>query len=143
MTANKTVTTDLYLRVQQFYARQMHAQDSGRHDDYADTFTEDGVFAFGPGLEPAVGRETIRALLTDNSVVGGDDPVQVRHWFNQLVLEPRDDGAFDSRFYALVVNTRPGSTPEFVTSAFVHDVLLIDDDGILMRSRNLSPDHLA
>ena len=50
----------LQAEVQQFYARQMHLLDSGEADAWAETFTEDGVFAANAHPEPARGRETIR-----------------------------------------------------------------------------------
>ncbi|MEV7088435.1 nuclear transport factor 2 family protein [Streptomyces sp. NPDC093085] len=135
------VSADLYVRVRQFYARQMQALDGGRYDAYAASFTEDGTFVYSPDAEPAVGREVIHEELVRFHERFESDPMRQRHWFDHIVLEPADDGSLTATFYALVVNVRPGGTPEFVTSALVHDVLVEEEDGATrMRYRRIDSD---
>jgi actinorhodin biosynthesis protein ActVIA len=134
--------TDLYGRVQHFYAVQMQALDDRRFDRYAATFTADGRFQHTPGTPAAEGRAAIVDVLVEFHRRFDDDPVRRRHWFNHIVLEPRDDGAFDSTVYALVVTVRPGAKhPDIGPSCVVHDVLELRDGELLMRSRQVDHDH--
>ncbi|MFF0573816.1 nuclear transport factor 2 family protein [Streptosporangium saharense] len=133
-----TVPPDLYARIQQFHATQMHALDGGEFDAYAATFTEDGEFRHTPGRAPARTREGIaEELRAFHRERFADDPVQRRHWFNMLRVEPRSDGEIHATFYVLVVATRPGvRQPEIAPSCVVHDVIVDDpEDGLLLRSR--------
>ncbi|WP_234327759.1 hypothetical protein [Streptomyces sp. NRRL F-2664] len=69
------------------------------------------------------------------------DPVQRRHWFNMIDLSPREDGAFDAVFYALVLTVRPGiKEPEVGPSCLVRDVLEIEDGRVRNRSRRVEHD---
>ncbi|MEU6714060.1 nuclear transport factor 2 family protein [Nonomuraea sp. NPDC046802] len=128
---------ELYSRVQQFYAEQMHALDGGRFDAYAATFTEDGEFRHTPGRPPARTRAGIAEELTAfHRERFGGERVQRRHWFGMVRLDPRPDGEIHSHFYALIVTTRPGArVPETAPSCVVHDVLVDDGGRLLLRSR--------
>ncbi|MGW2560893.1 nuclear transport factor 2 family protein [Streptomyces sp. NPDC001514] len=137
------VGTDLYALVQHFYGRQMQALDAGRFEEYAATFTADGTFQHTPGTEPARTRPGILAELHAFHEKYKDDPVQRRHYFNQIVLDPLPDGSYRSTVYALIVRIRPGERPEVWPSCVVHDVLVVDGDRVLMRSRRVSYDQLA
>ncbi|MFD7708259.1 nuclear transport factor 2 family protein [Streptomyces sp. NPDC059785] len=137
------VPDGLLVRVQHFYAHQMQALDSGRFEDYAATFTKDGVFQHTPDADPAVGRDGIVAELTAFHARFEGDPVRRRHWFNHIALTPRDDGSYASRVYALVVTVRPGvKQPSIAPSCVVHDVLEIEDDTVLTRSRRVEHDQM-
>ncbi|MCZ2526334.1 nuclear transport factor 2 family protein [Streptomyces sp. NPDC059506] len=134
------VPPELYARVQHFYAHQMQHLDGLRFDEYAATFTEDGVFQHSPDAEPARGRDGIVRELVEFHRRFEGDPVQRRHWFNHIALEPADDGALRSTVYALVVTVRPGGRPETAPSCVVHDVLTDGPDGLLLRSRRITHD---
>lgn len=142
MTAT-AVRTDVYAQVQHFYAHQMQALDGGRFTDYAATFTEDGTFQHSPGAEPAVGRAGIVAELEAFHKRFDGDPVQRRHWFNHVALEPQADGSLRSTVYALVVTVRPGGRPEIAPSCVVHDVLAVTEEGVRTRSRLVTHDQLS
>ncbi|MEU5420540.1 nuclear transport factor 2 family protein [Streptomyces sp. NPDC001407] len=136
----QAVDERLHSRVTQFYARQMQALDAGRFEEYAGTFTEDGVFQHTPGTEPARTREGILAELREFNKKYVADPVQRRHYFGQLLLEPQDDGTLRSTVYALIVRTRSGERPEVWPSCVVHDVITADDETVLLKSRHVSYD---
>ncbi|GHH70754.1 hypothetical protein GCM10018781_31010 [Kitasatospora indigofera] len=136
------VRTDLYAQVQHFYAHQMQALDGGRFEEYAATFTPDGSFQHSPGAEPAVGRAGIVHELVEFHKRFEGDPVQRRHWFNHIALEPQPDGSVRSTVYALVVTVRPGGKPEIAPSCVVHDVLEVDGEGVLLRSRLVTHDQM-
>ncbi|MEU3823936.1 nuclear transport factor 2 family protein [Streptomyces sp. SID486] len=142
MTAT-AVRTDVYAQVQHFYAHQMQALDGGRFTEYAATFTEDGTFQHSPAAEPAVGRAGIVAELERFHERFEGDPVQRRHWFNHIALEPQADGSLRSTVYALVVTVRPGGKPEIAPSCVVHDVLVVTEEGVHTRSRLVTHDQLA
>ncbi|MCH0540299.1 nuclear transport factor 2 family protein [Streptomyces sp. MUM 203J] len=136
------VSTELYTRVQHFYAHQMQHLDAGRFEDYVATFTEDGEFQHSPSAEPAVTRPAILNELIEFHRRFDNDPVQRRHWFNHIALEPRQDGSIRSTVYALVVTTRPGGKPDLAPSCVVHDVLVDGPEGLQMKSRTVSHDQL-
>ena len=141
MTSTDT-RTDRYAEVQQFYARQMQLLDSGQFEAYAETFTEDGEFRHTPGRPPARTRAGITRELHEFHERFANDPVQRRHWFNMINLEPQDDGSVLSTVYALVVTTRPGGKPAIAPSCVVHDVLVWVDGAPLNRSRRVEHDQL-
>lgn len=132
--------TDPYTAVQHFYARQMQALDARDLQGYADTFTEDATFAHTPGREPARNRDGIVADLHEFHRKFDTDPLQRRHWFNQIVLDAQPDGSLAATVYALVVDTRPEQRPQITASCVVHDVLVRDGDTFLTRSRTIEYD---
>ncbi|EMD26160.1 nuclear transport factor 2 family protein [Amycolatopsis azurea] len=134
--------TDLYAEVQQFYARQMQLLDGGAFEAYAETFTEDGEFRHTPGREPARTRAGISAELHEFHKRFDDDPVQRRHWFGMMNLEPQDDDTIRATVYALVVTTRPGGKPAIAPSCVVYDVLVWEDGELFNRSRRVEHDQL-
>jgi actinorhodin biosynthesis protein ActVIA len=135
--------TELYADVQQFYARQVQLLDGGLFEAYADTFTEDGEFRHTPGREAARGRQQIVRELYEFHERFADDPVQRRHWFNMVNLEPQQDGSVRSTLYALVVTVRPDAKPVLAPSCVVHDVLVRVDGELRNRSRRVEHDRVA
>lgn len=143
MTSTSTLPmTDLYSQAQHFYARQMQALDDSRFEEYAATFTEDGSFQHTPTVPPAVTRTGIVAELVAFNKKYEGDPVRRRHWFNQIILEPRPDGGIASTVYAMIVRIRPGERPEIWPHCVLHDTLVVEDGGILMRSRVVTYDEM-
>jgi actinorhodin biosynthesis protein ActVIA len=126
----------LYAEVMQHHAVQMQALDSGKFEEYAATFTEDGEFRHTPGRAPARGRAGIVTELYEFHERFADDPVQRRHWFGMLAVSVLDDEAVQADFYTLVVTTRPEQKPVIAPSCTVRDVLVRDGGGrLLTRSR--------
>ncbi|NDZ79372.1 nuclear transport factor 2 family protein [Streptomyces sp. SID10853] len=128
-----------YARVQHFYAAQMQQLDARDVIGYAGTFTEDAEFAHTPGRPASRTRAGIVEDLTDFHRKFEDDPMQRRHVVGMIRLEPLDDGALKATAYCLVVKTRPGQEPVFV-SCVMHDVLVEEDGLLLNRSRHVSYD---
>lgn len=59
------------------------------------------------------------------------------------MLDPQADGSVRSTAYVLVVRTTPGTAqPEIWPSCQINDVLEVEGDRILMRSRVVTYDHL-
>jgi actinorhodin biosynthesis protein ActVIA len=137
-------TALLYAEVMQHHAVQMQALDALRFEDYAATFTEDGVFRHTPGREPARGRGGIVADLVEFHERVANDPVQRRHWFSMLAIKVLDDGAVQADFYTLVVTVRPEQKPVLAPSCTVRDILVRAEDGrLLNRSRWVEHDRVA
>ncbi|MGW0792639.1 nuclear transport factor 2 family protein [Streptomyces sp. NPDC002911] len=136
------VTSDLYAQVLHFYAHQMQHLDARRFEEYAASFTEDGVFQHSPGAEPAVSRPAIVRELVEFHEKYDAATVRRRHWFNQVALEAQPDGTVRSTAYALVVTVRPDSKPEITPSCLVHDTLVIDGGEIRLKSRLITHDQV-
>ncbi|WP_116041454.1 nuclear transport factor 2 family protein [Amycolatopsis palatopharyngis] len=135
--------TDLYVEIQQFYATQVQYLDALRFEEFADTFTEDGVFGHVRGAPAAHGRAGIVAALSEYQERRyGDDPTQRRHWFNMLKVMPQDDGSIVTSYYAVVLATKPGDPVALPTpSCSVQDVLVRQDGRLLAQEREVSADH--
>lgn len=142
MSITFSTTTDLYSEVQQFYAGQMQKLDGGDFEGYAATFTADGEFSHTPGSKPARTRTGIIDSLHEFHRRFENDPVQRRHWFNMISLNPRSDGTIHATFYALVITTRPGGKPDMAPHCVVRDVLVRQESGLLNRSRRVEHDQL-
>jgi actinorhodin biosynthesis protein ActVIA len=142
MTTTAVATTDLYARVQHFYARQMQALDGMRFEEFAATFTEDGVFHHMPGAEPFRTRAGILRELVSHQRRYEAEATQRRHWFNHLALERRGEDSLRVTAYVLVLGTRPGGTPEMMRSCVMHDDLAVTGGELLVTSRRISYDHL-
>lgn len=148
ITSSPTATisfTDLYVRVQQFYAGQVRQLDGMHADAFAATFTEDGLFNHAPGVPPLRGRHEIAGeMRAHQERVYGANPAQRRHWFNMLEIFPRADGSILTEYYALVLVTRPGErVPVVAPSCFVRDVLVLRDGELLTYQRKVVPDYAA
>ncbi|MFE7797823.1 nuclear transport factor 2 family protein [Nocardia sp. NPDC057440] len=132
--------TELYAEVQQFYADQMQRLDNRDIPGYAETFTEDAEFEHTPGRPPSRTRARIVADLVEFHKRFETDPMQRRHWFSMINLQPQEDGTIVSTAYCLVVKIRPGRAPEINPSTVVHDVLVRVDGNLLTRSRRVTHD---
>ena len=140
----ETVSPELYLRVQHFYARQMQSLDNGCFKEYADSFTPDGVFEHTPGAAPGRTPAGILAQIEESQRAQPVSDERKRHYFSQLVVEPLPDGRFNATSYALIIRIKPGrAAPEVRPSCVVHDVLAVDSDGIHVARRRIKYDHLA
>ncbi|MFE1321803.1 nuclear transport factor 2 family protein [Kitasatospora phosalacinea] len=142
--ASSAADSALQAEVQQFYAWQMHLLDSGEADAWAETFTEDGVFAANAHPEPARGRETIRTAAAKAAAQRAEEGVQVRHWLGMLDVRPQEDGSVVALSYALIVNTPLGGSPQVHLSTTCRDVLVRGEaGGWLVSDRQVKRDDLA
>ena len=133
----RQITAELYTLVQQFYARQTHALDSGDVKEFADTFTEDAVVRHSSDIPQAESRAEIVAVTEAYR----DAQESRRHYFNQLLLTPLPDDSVRATFYAMIVNTRRGEkVSEIRPSCQVEDILTVNEDVVLLRSRYISFD---
>jgi SnoaL-like protein len=134
--------TDTYRQVQQFYAHQMQLLDDGSVEQWAATFTEDGVFSANAHPEPTVGRADIAAAAGHAVAELKRTGVVRRHWLGMLTVRPLPDGAFFARCYALIVSTPKGGQAGVHLSTVCEDVLVRVGDEFLVRTRQVTRDDL-
>jgi hypothetical protein len=135
--------TGLYSRVQQFYAEQMQLLDLGAAQEWADTFTEDGVFAANGQPAPVRGRAAITAAVHATNERLAKEGVAHRHWLGMLTVRPQSDGTLKTRSYALVLEVPRGGDARIHRSTVCEDVLVPIDDSWQVRHRAVTRDDLA
>ena len=128
---------DLYLEVQRFYAGQLPLLERRRVDEFASTYTHDGVFEHASGLFKLEGREQI-AGGTNASLEHYGDKV-FRHWTNHLRVEPVGDEVH-AGFTAIVSVTDQDGRVTWEPSCTVNDILVRHEGRLLVRSRVLQHD---
>ncbi|MEV5336620.1 nuclear transport factor 2 family protein [Streptomyces werraensis] len=135
----------LYARVQQFYAEQVALLDEMRAEEFAATFTEDGVLSPSPAAPAARGRAAVAAALrAAHGRRFGSQPVRRRHRHDMLRVSVRPDGALHTRYCTLVTVTRPWDpVPVLGPSCAVEDLLVFRDGGLFVQERRVVPDHLS
>ena len=133
---------ELHARVRQFYAAQMRLLDSGKAEAWADTFTDDAVFAANAQGEPTRGRAAIAAAARRTCAELSAAGRIRRHWIGMSEVEPQDDGTVRVTSYALIVETEAGGSPQLRMSTTCDDVL-VDDGSLRVRHRFVARDDLA
>ncbi|MFG2885259.1 nuclear transport factor 2 family protein [Streptomyces sp. NPDC048297] len=98
--STKLVPGDLYLELQQFYALQQKILDRGDGEEWARTFTPDGVFQAADMPEPLVGREILVKAIERQT--GMHEGLILRHWVGQLTVEQLDDDTVRAQSYVMV-----------------------------------------
>lgn len=138
-----TDKTDLYSRVHHFYAEQMQLLDARSTDEWAATFTEDGVFAASGLPHPARGRAAIaegaRSIAAELARAG----IEHRHWLGMLTLNDGEGGTVRARCYALVIQIPRGGVPTIFRSTVCEDLLVPAGTSWLVRDRRVTRDDLA
>ncbi|MFE3323247.1 nuclear transport factor 2 family protein [Streptomyces sp. NPDC059176] len=141
-TAGSPVDSAVYLQVQQFYAHQMHALDSGDASAWAATFTPDGEFSANAHPEPVRGRDAIDAAALTTTTDLAERGVVRRHWLGMLDVSARGDGTLSTRAYALIVESPRNGRPDVRLSTLCEDVLVPDGAGWLVSCRRVTRDDL-
>ena len=118
------------LAIQQLYARYNHAIDSGKADAWAETFTEDGVFA-SSASGTTTGREALRAFATAFS-----SRLKARHWTNNLVLEATPDGA-KGTCYLMLLRLSEGQPASPIATGIYRDDLVKGAQGWRFAKRDV------
>lgn len=134
--------TDLYIEVQQFYGHQMQLLDAGLVEEWAGTFTEDGVFAANAHPEPSVGRAVIEAGARRAVEDLAARKLVRRHWLGMLDVEPVDADSVRVRSYAQVIETPIGGQTVVRLSTTCADLLVRLDGKWLVRERKVARDDL-
>lgn len=128
--------------IEQFYATQMQTIDGGDVDGWAETFTEDAVFASNGLPEPGRGREVIRSgagQLADRRAERG---AVHRHLTTGMAVTDRGDGSAFVRSYVLVLEILAGAVPTLHASTVLEDELVRTPSGWAVRHRQVLRDDL-
>lgn len=136
------VEADVYYQIQQFYAHQMQLLDRGATQEWANTFTEDGVFAANAQPEPATGRSVIATGAARASADFAAKGIQRRHWLGMVSATARDDGTVQAQAYALVLTTPKGGQAAIGVSTTMDDILVRENGEWKVRRRDVSRDDL-
>jgi len=139
-TISRQVGVETYAQILQFYAQHVQLLDGGFAEEWAEQFTEDGVFTQNVKPEPKRGRAAIAAGMrrgVDRIAASG---VTRRHWFGMVVADRLPDESVRTRYYALVFETPRGGRASVYLSTTGEDVLVRQDDRWLIRSRLVTHD---
>ncbi|OLZ71636.1 hypothetical protein AV521_12025 [Streptomyces sp. IMTB 2501] len=136
------VPGDLYLEIQQFYAVQLKILDRGDGEQWARTFTPDGIFQAADMPEPLVGREILTKAIELQTTK--HEGLVLRHWLGQLTVEQIDENTFRAQSYVMVYVT-PDRTLLSGEVHFRHHTLCDDelvrvDGSWLVRKRYVETD---
>lgn len=128
-----TLSTEDTLAIQQLYARYNHAIDLGDASGWAGCFTADGTFTSASGN--FAGHGQLAAFAE-----GFSRRIRARHWTNNLVLEPAEDGAAGKCYLMLLRLGDADTSTSILTTAIYEDALVRQDDGWKFKSRNVKGD---
>jgi hypothetical protein len=131
------VDATTYAALQHYYARQMQLLDDGQVDKWAETFTEDGVFATAALPEPVVGRTAIAAGASQVAAQLAADGVARRHWLGMVSANVAGDELV-VRSYAMTYQTAGDGTAELRFLNVCLDQLVPHGDSWLVRKRRVT-----
>jgi 3-phenylpropionate/cinnamic acid dioxygenase small subunit len=132
----------LQAEINQFYAQHLYLLDTGRADEWADTFAEDGVFAPPSLPAPVKGRAALAAAVRRTAAELAAAGETHRHWHGMVHVTPEEDGTVRVRCYALVYATPRGGEPRIHRACVCHDVLVRVDGEWRVRERVVTRDDL-
>jgi 3-phenylpropionate/cinnamic acid dioxygenase small subunit len=127
-----------YPDVVHFYARQMQLLDEALVEEWARTFTEDGLFAVN--TQVTVGRTDLTAAARGATEDLVRRSVQRRHWIGMSVVEDSADDEVRVRSYAIVLETPVGGPAGVRMTGVIDDRLVRQDGQLLVRHRQVTPD---
>jgi actinorhodin biosynthesis protein ActVIA len=134
------VSPTVYVEVQQFYARHMYLLDSGAAQEWADTFTLNGVFAPPSAPEPIVGRVALAQGAREAVSQLRARSEQHRHLLLSLEVTAGDNGELNARSYAQIIATRKNQKPELHLMCVTLDVLVREEGQLRVAHRRVSRD---
>jgi actinorhodin biosynthesis protein ActVIA len=134
---------ELRSEIQDFYARQMHAMDTGRYGDFAETLAEDCEFTPVKNRPTAYGREAIVTSLADFAETLVDSGDQRRHWMSMSLIDEVEPGTYDVVSYTMVTSAKAGQPPVLHWAGDTADRLIRMEDGLKVLRREVRSDSIA
>ncbi|MFB7876595.1 nuclear transport factor 2 family protein [Nocardia sp. NPDC056064] len=128
-----------YADLLQFYAHQLRLLDDGRVEDWAATFTPDGVLRQAHRTTARKGRDDIAAGLRRATETLRERGAVRRHWVGNLTIEHTAD-TIHTRFYALVIESTPDRPAHLHLSTDIRDELVPTTDSWQIRERTIIHD---
>ncbi|WP_037671835.1 nuclear transport factor 2 family protein [Streptomyces griseus] len=138
--AERTDLAALYAEVQQFYAQHMHHLDRGEAEEWAATFTADGVFAPPSAPEPVRGRAALAQGVREAVKELAEAGETRRHILTMLAVRTCSDGSLAVRSYAQIVATPHGGTPALFLMCVCEDILVRQGGRLLVKERRVTRD---
>jgi SnoaL-like domain len=127
-----------YPDIVHFYARQMQLLDEARVEEWAKTFTEDGLFAVNTHV--TVGRTDLTAAARGATEDLAGRGVRRRHWIGMSVVEDSAEDEVRVRSYAIVLETPVGGPAGVRMTGVMEDRLVRQDGHLLVSHRQVTPD---
>lgn len=159
-TSRRRVSADLYVEIQQFYARQMPLLEARRLEEFLETFTDDCTLRHVPFGWRFDGKTTLLKEMNERR----GDPAQplvdetstrlarehdipyyngivYRYWFDRLLIEPIDEDTLKVRFQAIVsLTSAADGKVNFEPTTVVEDVLVRRDGELYTKDRVVTHD---
>ncbi|MFE5786663.1 nuclear transport factor 2 family protein [Rhodococcus erythropolis] len=124
MSNYRVVATEDVVAIHQLYGHQSHCIDSGRQQDWAQTFTDNGEFHSPSYPEPVVGFDDLAAFAARFYAAAEAVDEVHRHVLTNLVVEAVDESALAVRGYLQIVATARGGESRLVRMTTVADRVL-------------------
>lgn len=131
------------VEIHHLYARQSHLIDSGRAEEWARTFQEQGEFRSPTYPEPVVGHPALRAFaerFVANAAAAGEVH---RHVVTNVVVERADAEEADARAYLQVLATSASGGTRVLRFTTLHDRLRREGATWLVGRREVRRDDLG
>lgn len=157
--AGQQVGAELYVEVQQFYARQMPLLEERKLEEFLETLTEDGSIEHRPNGWRIEGRarllEEMRARRGDPEKplaeqtsarraraedIAYYDGLVYRYWFDRMRVDRVDEETLHVRYQAIVSMTDATGKVSFEPTTVVEDVLVRRGGRLYTRSRVVTHD---
>jgi uncharacterized protein (TIGR02246 family) len=134
---------ELRCEIEDLYARQMHALDTGRYGDFAETLAEDCEFTPVKNQPTSYGRQAIAQSLADfaRTLSGSDE--QRRHWMSMSLIDEVAPDAYEVVSYTMVTSARPGEAPVLHWAGDTADLLIRVGDELKVQRREVRSDAIA
>lgn len=134
---------ELRAQVEQFYADHFHLLDAGHAEEWARTFTPDGVFHLPSRPQPARGREALAAGVAAAYAGQRARGEQHRHWHGMVSVREQVDGSLAVRCYAQVIVTPAGGPTRLDLSCACDDRFEQHEGAWLIAERRVTRDDVA
>jgi 3-phenylpropionate/cinnamic acid dioxygenase small subunit len=134
------VDAETYAQIVQFYSHHMQLLDNAEAEEWADGFTEDGVFGQNVKPEPTRGRDTIAASMRRGVDRLKDRNVVRRHWLSMVVADRIDADSVRTRYYAVVFETPVGGKASVYLSTTGEDTLVRQEGKWRIKHRMINHD---
>ncbi|MEV6238708.1 nuclear transport factor 2 family protein [Lentzea sp. NPDC051838] len=132
------VSVEVHHEVLTFYARQMRLLDALDVDNYANTFTEDGVTDHAHRGEKVEGRAAL--IAGAKHALPRYKGVAVRHWNDHYLIDEVAENTFEVTYCSLVTRTDAEGKVTFEPTFFIEDVLVRVDGQLFTKSRTVHRD---
>lgn len=136
--ATRQASADLYVEIQDFYARQLPLLEERDFEAFAGTFTEDCDFKYSAAPQVNGREELVAGMYATVPRAYGNSVF--RHWFGHVRIEPGQDGTIQVTARAIVSVTAEDGSVTFEPSCTVEDVFVRQDGVLRVKSRVIRHD---